>query len=349
VLEEYAPGGALAATYVRGLDLLFQDRSGTRSYYVTDGLESTRALANSTGTVTDTYTLDAFGNVLGRSGTTLNEYLFAGYQFDAALGHDYLRARYLDSTAGRFVSRDSLEGQPGDPSLVNHYLYASADPVNRIDPSGHSDLGELLVTVSIGVGIPVGLGGASAAVYSKILGADAGKGFIVGLQLGAAFDIAYFSGGAGLSGIKKVGEVVTTAFWTGVLKLAGKYAQYSLQGQTYPPAKQAQDFYEAFASSAFYASFGDLIGNSDIGDDPARELAYTFLASASANFLAEVPEIFSGKQGFLDGVTNALQNTEVSFLQSNLLNEAFTGFPGLARAAMKSSSPQGFKLARTRS
>ena len=27
VLEEYAPGGVLAATYMRGLDLLFQDRT----------------------------------------------------------------------------------------------------------------------------------------------------------------------------------------------------------------------------------------------------------------------------------------------------------------------------------
>src|SRR5262249_865600 len=32
VLEEYAPGDALAATYIRGLDLLFQDRGGTKSY-----------------------------------------------------------------------------------------------------------------------------------------------------------------------------------------------------------------------------------------------------------------------------------------------------------------------------
>ncbi len=44
VLEEYAPRGVLAATYIRGIDLLFQDRSGTRSFYATDNLGSTRAL-----------------------------------------------------------------------------------------------------------------------------------------------------------------------------------------------------------------------------------------------------------------------------------------------------------------
>ena len=60
VLEEYAPGGVLAATYVRGLDLLFQDRAGVRSYYAVDGLGSTRALTNSAGAITDTENFDAF-------------------------------------------------------------------------------------------------------------------------------------------------------------------------------------------------------------------------------------------------------------------------------------------------
>src|SRR5207248_9495633 len=51
VLEEYAPGGALAATYIRGIDLIFEDRSGTRSFYIKDGLGSIRALANASQAV----------------------------------------------------------------------------------------------------------------------------------------------------------------------------------------------------------------------------------------------------------------------------------------------------------
>ncbi len=66
VLEEYAPGGILLATYVRGLDLLFQDRTAAGgntglSFYAVDGLGSTRALTNSSGAVTDTYTYEAYG------------------------------------------------------------------------------------------------------------------------------------------------------------------------------------------------------------------------------------------------------------------------------------------------
>ena len=61
MLEEYAPGGVLAATYIRGIDLLFEDQVengvGTLSYYSSDNLGSTRALTNSAGAVTDTYNM----------------------------------------------------------------------------------------------------------------------------------------------------------------------------------------------------------------------------------------------------------------------------------------------------
>ena len=50
-----------------------------------------------TGTVTDTYDYDAFGNLINPTGTTPNNYLFAGEQFDPDLGLYYNRARYLMS------------------------------------------------------------------------------------------------------------------------------------------------------------------------------------------------------------------------------------------------------------
>lgn len=158
VLEEYAPGGALAATYVRGLDLLFQDRQGARSFYVKDGLGSSRALTDSNGAVTDKYTYDAFGNDItpaNQTNPTPNEYRFAGYQFDVATGLDYLQARYYDGVSGRLTSRDSYEGRTSDPLTLNHYVYVSDDPVNHIDPSGHWSLSvslgsmEVAATVSI--------------------------------------------------------------------------------------------------------------------------------------------------------------------------------------------------------
>ncbi len=49
----------------------------------------------------------------------------------------YLRARYYSSSAGRFISRDTWSGDSYRPMSYNSWLYASANPVNLRDPSGH--------------------------------------------------------------------------------------------------------------------------------------------------------------------------------------------------------------------
>ena len=141
VLEEYAANGALLSTYVRGLDMIFQDRSGVRSYYVKDGLGSTRALTNSSSVVTDTYTFDAFGDLIGQTGSTANEFLYAGYQFDKILGLDYLGSRYLSTTTGRFISMDTFASDTNSDEGFSLYAYVDDNPVNKIDPSGNIPVG----------------------------------------------------------------------------------------------------------------------------------------------------------------------------------------------------------------
>lgn len=65
---------------------------------------------------------------------------YRGEQYDADLGLYYLRARYYNTMTGRFVSMDPENGIVTDPKTLHKYLYTSSDPVNRIDPSGRSDL-----------------------------------------------------------------------------------------------------------------------------------------------------------------------------------------------------------------
>jgi RHS repeat-associated protein len=138
VLEEYAPGGTLHASYVYGLRLVSQDREGQRSFYLVDGLGSTRALTDASGLVTDRFVYDAFGRLLARVGNTKNDYLFAGEQLDRSVGLYNLRARYYFQGAGRFISRDSFEGLSLLPLTLHKYLYGSVDPVNHVDPSGRA-------------------------------------------------------------------------------------------------------------------------------------------------------------------------------------------------------------------
>jgi RHS repeat-associated protein len=169
VLLEYRPGGLVVASYVYGNGLISQSRGGVLSYYQKDGLGSTRALTNASGVVTDRYVYDAFGRTIGQTGSTVNSYLFAGQQRDAATGLDYLRARYMSVSAGRFISRDSFEGVLKDPLTLQRYVYGGADPVNHTDPSGFQyDLGSVMAAISIqdnlqSIGLPsTTLNGASS-------------------------------------------------------------------------------------------------------------------------------------------------------------------------------------------
>jgi RHS repeat-associated protein len=110
---------------------------------------STRQLTDSAESISDTYTYDAFGRLISSSGGTANTYLYTGAQFDPNIGFYYLRARYSDPSTGRFLTQDPFPGSIFEPVSLHHYLYANADPVNNLDPSGEFTLVGLMVSISI--------------------------------------------------------------------------------------------------------------------------------------------------------------------------------------------------------
>ncbi|MFT3831053.1 MAG: Ig-like domain-containing protein [Opitutaceae bacterium] len=123
-----------------GADPLGYGLGLARAFYAYDPLGNVRALADDSGALTDTYTYDAFGNLLSPSSATtrsFNPYLFQGERFEAAAGLYHLRARDYDPSLGRFQQLDRFAGVPGQPFSHNRYAYAEADPVNLHDPSGH--------------------------------------------------------------------------------------------------------------------------------------------------------------------------------------------------------------------
>jgi RHS repeat-associated protein len=136
VLESDAGGAPMTSYVLGGPELLAQSRSGTTSYYLADAQGSTRALTNSSGSITDTYDYTAFGELLAAAGTTANSHLYTGQQFDAMTGLYSLRARYYDPGVGRFLSRDPMELSILDPLETNRYLYGVANPLSRTDPTG---------------------------------------------------------------------------------------------------------------------------------------------------------------------------------------------------------------------
>ncbi len=96
--------GSVTRTYAYGVQRISEDQpissTWTPSFYGYDGHGNVRFLTNSAGTITDSYTYDAFGMPITSSGTTPNNYLYSGEQYDSALGAYYLRARYYNPATG---------------------------------------------------------------------------------------------------------------------------------------------------------------------------------------------------------------------------------------------------------
>ena len=138
VVAETNEAGEIIAFYTLGEDLISMERSGETWYYIYDGHGSVRYLTDSNGAITDSYSYDAYGNLLEKEGTTENDFLYAGEQYNAGTGLYYLRARYMDPSTGTFISMDSYQGSIYDPVSLHKYLYANANSVTYIDPSGYS-------------------------------------------------------------------------------------------------------------------------------------------------------------------------------------------------------------------
>jgi RHS repeat-associated protein len=136
VWEEYGPGGSVQASYVYGNDLVTQTQAGQTSYYLVDGLGSTRLLTDVQGQVLNSYGYEAFGETVSQSGTTGNKYQYAGEQLDATLGDYYLRQRFYHTSSGRFGRMDTYEGRQHEPLTLHKYVYAHNNPINGTDPTG---------------------------------------------------------------------------------------------------------------------------------------------------------------------------------------------------------------------
>ncbi|MDO8662137.1 MAG: RHS repeat-associated core domain-containing protein [Candidatus Omnitrophota bacterium] len=110
-----------------------QSPSNVSSYYHYDGLGSVTNLTNSTGTNTQTYSYDAFGNLQGLSskGTVPDLRGFLTKEADST-GLSYFGARYYDPKIGRFITQDP-SGMSDGPNL---YLYVKNNPVNFVDAWG---------------------------------------------------------------------------------------------------------------------------------------------------------------------------------------------------------------------
>lgn len=122
-------GGLISESNVSRKRLLLSDQHGD----VVAGFDpATTALTS----VPDSRTFDPWGKKVATRGANY-AVGFQGSWTDTATGEINMKARWYDTGAGAFTSRDSVDYVAGPSVLANRYLYAAGDPITKNDPDGH--------------------------------------------------------------------------------------------------------------------------------------------------------------------------------------------------------------------
>ncbi len=157
LLAEYAEAGAVTSPqkeygYRNGELLVTAEPNAGNNvvqWLVGDQLGTPRMIADKTGSLAGIKRHDylPFGEELyagtgnrttgmGYSADSVRQ-KFTSHERDNETGLDYMQARYFNSSAGRFISPDSVGGSRLNPQSLNLYTYVINNPVNHNDPSGH--------------------------------------------------------------------------------------------------------------------------------------------------------------------------------------------------------------------
>ncbi len=139
-LMEFGANGNTTNIYEYGDGRNSATINGTKGYYLYDGRGSVAGLTGSNSGSMITYRYDAY-----------NPYQYNAEYTDSSTGLQYLRARYYDSSQGRFTAKDTYLGNVEYPLSRNLYTYCYNNPLNYADPSGH-----FAITTAIIVGAAIG-------------------------------------------------------------------------------------------------------------------------------------------------------------------------------------------------
>jgi RHS repeat-associated protein len=186
LVETVNGSGSEVAHYTQGQSIdepLAMQRGTTTDYYEADGLGSITSLTAANGSIVQTYAYDSFGNTTNSTGSVTNFFRYTGREFDTETGLYFIRARYFDPTAGRFISEDPIRFSGG----VNFYRYVGNNPVNLIDPFGLGPWGTGIGAALGGIlGAIVGGGGGTLVAPGVGTVGGGAEGAIEGAAVGAA-------------------------------------------------------------------------------------------------------------------------------------------------------------------
>jgi RHS repeat-associated protein len=136
-------------------------------YFHQDHIGSSNVITDSTGKQVACYEYKPYGETSKVSGSFSTDIRFTGQRLDNSTGFYYYGARYYDPELGRFIQPDTIIARPFDPQDLNRYAYCRNNPINYVDPTGHSWLSQFCKWLFGSIGNIVGaVVGAVVAVVS---------------------------------------------------------------------------------------------------------------------------------------------------------------------------------------
>ncbi len=240
VEERVGPATSPNRQFVWGLryidDLVLRDRdtdgNGTldeRRYCLQDGNWNTIALTNSTGTVTERFSYDAYGvptfltstGMVQSASTTGWEILYAGYRRDEESTLYAVRFRYYHPKIGAWLTRDPAGYRDG----TSLYEYAKSNSLLLPDPYG---LGFWSFVGNVALGVAVGVAAVVVVTALAPVAIAAGTAALTAVGVSAAtaatVSTATVTGGlfvAGAVGITSLGVDTVAAVKEGDFDRAG--------------------------------------------------------------------------------------------------------------------------------
>ena len=197
--------------------------NGANYYYEKNTLGDIIGIRNSSGTQVATYTYDAWGNIITKTGSMadINPFRYRGYYYDTETGFYYLQTRYYDPTIRMFINADNYELLPTLSQTVgqlNLYAYANNNPIMFTDETGESVLIALILATFTIIGAGVGYFTGVEQGYEGLqlighIALAAGIGLMAGgLAVGLSGAVGTVLGYAHVLGVKS-----TVAFALGIV------------------------------------------------------------------------------------------------------------------------------------
>lgn len=131
ILAEMNNTNSIEGYYIHGLGLAAKVIGGQSYYYHDDFRGSVIAITNQSQNIVNKYNYDPFGYVTNQFETITNPFKYVGVYgvMGDKVDRHYMRARYMDSKSGRFISEDPVWNE-------NLYNYVGNDPIDFIDKLG---------------------------------------------------------------------------------------------------------------------------------------------------------------------------------------------------------------------